>query len=209
MAYHCLNHPERDAIGICVKCRKYVCVECATKIEGVNYCADCLPRAHRREGKRTRSWERPAAAVVTLASLLVCSLCIGGFAVFGIPQARSDVPEERWEENDEWMETIVGALLEFREDCGRFPAADEGLQVLMLDYYGEISGWDGPYLDSPMAREWGEVEDVYGTPIRYWSDGLETPVIVSAGADGEFEDETDTLTSDEGDSGDDVVFWVR
>jgi hypothetical protein len=38
----CENHPAREAIGLCVACRRRVCGECATKIEGINYCVSCL-----------------------------------------------------------------------------------------------------------------------------------------------------------------------
>jgi len=38
----CRNHPEREAIGICVKCRTRVCSECVTKVDGINYCVSCL-----------------------------------------------------------------------------------------------------------------------------------------------------------------------
>ena len=207
MANRCLNHPERDAVGICVKCRKFICIECTTRIEGVNYCADCLPRAQRREGKHTRSWEKPAAVFLTLTSLLVCSLCVSAFLVFGIPQARSDVAQERWEENDELMEGVVQALLEFREDCGRFPSDEEGLEALLYDY--GYYGWRGPYLEDPQFNEWDEIVDIYGTALEYRYKGLQSPVLVSAGGDGEFEGDIGRLIFDEGERGDDVVFWVR
>ncbi|HEX7481208.1 MAG TPA: B-box zinc finger protein [Polyangiales bacterium] len=38
----CANHAGREAIGICVQCRTRVCSECATKVEGINYCVSCL-----------------------------------------------------------------------------------------------------------------------------------------------------------------------
>jgi B-box zinc finger len=38
----CPNHPQREAIGICVRCRTRVCSECATKVDGINYCVACL-----------------------------------------------------------------------------------------------------------------------------------------------------------------------
>ncbi|MEM9192271.1 MAG: B-box zinc finger protein [Myxococcota bacterium] len=38
----CENHAERPAIGICVACRKRICSECSTKVDGINYCAECL-----------------------------------------------------------------------------------------------------------------------------------------------------------------------
>jgi hypothetical protein len=38
----CRNHPAREAIGVCVKCRGRVCGECSTKLDGINHCADCV-----------------------------------------------------------------------------------------------------------------------------------------------------------------------
>ena len=49
----CPNHPQREAIGICVRCRRRVCSECATKVEGINYCVTCLAElAQRPSGRR-------------------------------------------------------------------------------------------------------------------------------------------------------------
>jgi hypothetical protein len=38
----CRNHPYRDAVGVCRRCRARLCVDCLTKIDGINYCRDCL-----------------------------------------------------------------------------------------------------------------------------------------------------------------------
>ncbi|MBK8170348.1 MAG: hypothetical protein IPK60_08370 [Sandaracinaceae bacterium] len=38
----CQNHPGREALGICVRCRAQVCSECVTKVDGINYCVNCL-----------------------------------------------------------------------------------------------------------------------------------------------------------------------
>jgi hypothetical protein len=38
----CANHAQREAIGVCVRCRTRVCSECATKVDGINYCVACL-----------------------------------------------------------------------------------------------------------------------------------------------------------------------
>jgi general secretion pathway protein G len=202
-----LNHPERDAVGICVKCRKYVCAECATRITGVNYCADCLPRTEGKEKKRSQSWEKPAAALVTLVSLIVCSLIIGVFAVLFIPKASSNVSAEQWERNDEWLEKVVHAVLEFHKDCTRFPTEGEGLRAL-LDDCGS-PGWDGPYLDTPRLNPWGEVADVYGSRLVYRLVGGRNPAIISAGQDRVFQTAIDALSEGEGESGDDSVLWVR
>jgi hypothetical protein len=38
----CEYHPDRAGVGICVECRKVICVECTTQFEGINRCARCL-----------------------------------------------------------------------------------------------------------------------------------------------------------------------
>lgn len=38
----CRNHPAREAVGICVSCRTQICIECVTRIDGINYCVTCL-----------------------------------------------------------------------------------------------------------------------------------------------------------------------
>lgn len=40
----CANHPQREAIGICVQCRTRICAECVTKVDGINHCVSCLAR---------------------------------------------------------------------------------------------------------------------------------------------------------------------
>jgi hypothetical protein len=38
----CAHHPEREAIGICIACRRPICAECSTPIAGINRCARCV-----------------------------------------------------------------------------------------------------------------------------------------------------------------------
>jgi len=60
--FRCYNHPEREGVGICVGCRAVVCVECSTKVEGMNYCIACLrsaaepERAERPVNVRSEVW---------------------------------------------------------------------------------------------------------------------------------------------------------
>jgi hypothetical protein len=58
----CPNHPQREAIGICVRCRRRVCSECATKVDGINYCVTCLAELAKREAP-ARSVRLPALTV--------------------------------------------------------------------------------------------------------------------------------------------------
>ncbi len=64
----CQNHPEREAIGICVQCRTRVCSECVTKVDGINYCVGCLSWLAEVGGEKKRAEDRPASAVLAAFS---------------------------------------------------------------------------------------------------------------------------------------------
>ncbi|HET6339584.1 MAG TPA: hypothetical protein VFG30_40515 [Polyangiales bacterium] len=74
----CANHAQREAIGVCVRCRTRVCSECATKVEGINYCVACLAglavdsgvRAAASSGKPGLTGATAALYFVTLSALL-------------------------------------------------------------------------------------------------------------------------------------------
>jgi hypothetical protein len=74
----CENHPAREAIGVCVQCRTRVCSECATKVEGINYCVRCLSGLA-AQGGRTVGSRRSATrtSVYVSGSLYVSALCVG------------------------------------------------------------------------------------------------------------------------------------
>lgn len=72
----CPNHPAREAIGICVKCRARVCAECSTKVDGINHCAPCLAAlAPPAATSRPRTpWSSVRAAIAGSASLIVLAM---------------------------------------------------------------------------------------------------------------------------------------
>lgn len=37
----CENHPEREAIAVCVNCQKGLCEDCKIELDGKNYCREC------------------------------------------------------------------------------------------------------------------------------------------------------------------------
>ena len=39
---NCSNHGEREAVGMCVRCRKLICEECKVKINNKYYCKNCV-----------------------------------------------------------------------------------------------------------------------------------------------------------------------
>ncbi|MDH5676031.1 MAG: B-box zinc finger protein [Myxococcales bacterium] len=68
----CENHAQREAIGVCVQCRRRVCSECSTKVEGINYCVSCLETLAAAGGRtRPRRGKRDGSAVSGLAQLLL------------------------------------------------------------------------------------------------------------------------------------------
>lgn len=70
----CRNHPEREAIGICVKCRTRVCSECVTKVDGINYCVACLAKlagADTADARRDAAPHSRALAVMAAAGFFV------------------------------------------------------------------------------------------------------------------------------------------
>jgi hypothetical protein len=81
----CANHPRREAIGICVRCRTQVCGECTTKVDGINYCVSCLaalagPKREKREVAKTSSplvaafWLVVGTSALTLATWAMLEL---------------------------------------------------------------------------------------------------------------------------------------
>jgi hypothetical protein len=78
----CENHPQREAIGVCVQCRTRVCSECSTKVEGINYCVRCLTGLAKQGGRARAAQDRPrtggsllqAGAYFVLLSLALLAL---------------------------------------------------------------------------------------------------------------------------------------
>jgi len=64
----CRNHPDREAIGICVSCRARICSECVTKIDGINYCVACYAALADRGERKERAGDRPAPRWVARAA---------------------------------------------------------------------------------------------------------------------------------------------
>ncbi|MEI6236948.1 MAG: B-box zinc finger protein [Planctomycetota bacterium] len=67
-AQTCANHPERPGKAVCMKCRKTVCLECATLWDGINYCVTCLKQTRAATGKKSSlvAWSMMVLAVIAL-----------------------------------------------------------------------------------------------------------------------------------------------
>jgi hypothetical protein len=53
----CVNHPERQAVGICTITRKPICAECSTRYEGVNYSKEGLRILQERRAAEARKFK--------------------------------------------------------------------------------------------------------------------------------------------------------
>jgi hypothetical protein len=191
-SFQCRNHPDREGVGICVSCRRVICVECSTKIEGVNHCRECLAKrgATAEAGaRRGRGFIRRAADAVFALSIIIVSVAAVATVLTLYGDAHAHGGMTRVANNDR-MEKIASALREYRRDTGEFPPLDDettSLRALVVKPE-KAKGWRGPYLDfTPVAVEQG-VPDAYGTPVRYWlSPAGDRCVIGSAGPDRNFE----------------------
>ncbi len=78
----CSYHDDRPAVGICMRCRRAICAACATRLDGVNHCFQCLKELSRRPAE-ARPGGRGSGFVVTLMLLLVgCFFLFLGFLYF-------------------------------------------------------------------------------------------------------------------------------
>ncbi len=62
----CQNHPDREALGICIQCRAQVCSECVTKVDGINYCVRCLATLSRDKSRKIAERSPMSPGVVWL-----------------------------------------------------------------------------------------------------------------------------------------------
>jgi hypothetical protein len=83
----CLFHPERAGIGVCTRCGHTLCEECATRVDGILHCRDCL--AYQPAAAHGHAWRSLSAlpgalllaplawaALGTLLYLLVATIAL-------------------------------------------------------------------------------------------------------------------------------------
>ncbi|WP_141731895.1 type II secretion system major pseudopilin GspG [Oligoflexus tunisiensis] len=75
------------------------------------------------------------------------------------------------------MGSLKNALDMYRLKNSRYPTTDEGLQAL-LEAPATAKNWGGPYVEP------NQINDPWGQPYRYESNGPKNFKIISVGADG-------------------------
>lgn len=115
----------------------------------------------------------------TLIELLVVIVIIGLLASLVTPKLFNKLGTAKEKTAKAQIEMIVTALDAFKLDVGRYPTADEKIEVLWRDP-GTIRGWKGPYLPKPVAA------DPWDNPYFYKSPGNDRKPfeLKSFGADG-------------------------
>lgn len=68
----CAFHPERPGVGVCMRCRRVICSNCCTRLEGVNHCHACLKAL----GSRAEDAGRPVDVWPVLSGLLLAFSCL-------------------------------------------------------------------------------------------------------------------------------------
>jgi general secretion pathway protein G len=129
---------------------------------------------------------------VTLVELLVVMIIIGLIAALAGQSYFGKLNSARRTSAKSQITDIEGALELFRLDTGRYPTAEEGLQVLRVKPSG-LEKWEGPYLKKDLPMDpWGKAY-VYRRPGQHGDFDL-----LSFGTDGQEGGEDDSA---------DIVSW--
>ncbi|MFZ6720316.1 type II secretion system major pseudopilin GspG [Undibacterium sp. Ji49W] len=101
----------------------------------------------------------------TLLELLVVIAIIGLLSAYVGPKYFSKVGESRQKVAKAQIESFSKALDNYRLDVGRYPAADAGLNALLVRPVG-VARWNGPYLQKALPMDpWGNAY-IYRIPGR-------------------------------------------
>lgn len=116
----------------------------------------------------------------TLLEMLVVLVIIGLVASLVGPQLLGRVDSSRVTAADTQIRMLKGALDTLRLDVGRFPTAEEGLNLLMSQPSDERTRrkWQGPYLSEAVPL------DPWGSPYQYKPKNSTNVILYSFGADG-------------------------
>ena len=127
-------------------------------------------KRHRRAG---------AEAGYTLTEMLVVIGIIALIAAVLTPQLLGQLSRARAKTAQLQLDTVASAVELFRQDVGRYPTEQEGLNALLQDP-GNAEGWTGPYLkDGKITR------DPWNRAIAYKLDAQDDRfTVTSLGSDG-------------------------
>jgi hypothetical protein len=76
----CANHPEIDAVGVCVNCGRAVCSECRIMLDGKTFCSSCADEIYLKGLEKRRSGKLTTGGVFNII-VGVLSIFVGLFLV--------------------------------------------------------------------------------------------------------------------------------
>ena len=68
----CFVHPSREAVSLCLECRRAFCRECVVDHDGRLICAACLARLQAPTPRGSRMGRKLASTAATGFALLLC-----------------------------------------------------------------------------------------------------------------------------------------
>jgi hypothetical protein len=80
---NCYIHPDREAVGTCVGCGKFICSACTTPVTGKNYCPQCVSLGIPFPAGGSANGFGIASLILGILSLPTM-FCYGGGIVFSI-----------------------------------------------------------------------------------------------------------------------------
>ena len=81
---NCVFHSEIPGIGICISCRRVVCDACSTRLQGRNFCSECLSlRAISRQDSTSTSSSLIARLALGAMALVSSSALVLGVLALG------------------------------------------------------------------------------------------------------------------------------
>jgi general secretion pathway protein G len=95
-----------------------------------------------------------AASGFTLIELLLVLVILAVLAAIVVPKFTGRTEQTRQAAAKADISSLKVALSAFELDTGRFPTAEEGLQVL-VDKPADVQGWTGPYVEKVPNDPWG------------------------------------------------------
>jgi len=85
---HCLIHPEREAVALCLFCGHYFCRECVTEHKGKVLCTLCLDKETGGAARKRRLPRLIRAGLAILMGLIVCYILF-----YSLGSALSVIPD--------------------------------------------------------------------------------------------------------------------
>ncbi len=94
----CFVHPSREAVSLCLECRRAFCRECVVDHDGRLICAACLARLNAPAAGRRGALRRLSSAVGVAFAILLCWIL---FYMFGRMLMLAEPAHHSFDDNEQ------------------------------------------------------------------------------------------------------------